>query len=140
MNLRKKFAALLERAEESVEYWRDVAITDFTRDLHARMVRMGVVRHEELAQRMGTSRPYITKLLDGGNFTLYTMVKVAMALGGVLRVHIADRDAATHWVDSYEPAASFVQVNFGGGQEPIDAVISHSNPSGASSTRVSAHG
>jgi plasmid maintenance system antidote protein VapI len=98
MSLRDKFANLIEEAQDTVPYWRDIASTDFTRDLHERMRRMGIT-HAELARRMGTSRPYVTKLLEGSNFTLETMVKLAMALDGVLRVHIADRDALTHWKD-----------------------------------------
>lgn len=98
MSLREKFANLVESAQGTVGYWRDVAITDFTRDLHDRMGRMNMT-HAELAKRMGTSRPYVTKLLDGSNFTLETMVKLATALGGVVRVHIADRDALTRWKD-----------------------------------------
>lgn len=91
MSLREKFAHLVETAQSSTAYWRDIAITDFVRDLHARMTRMNV-SHAELAARMGTSRPYVTKLLNGGNFTLETMVKLATALDGVVRVHIEDRD------------------------------------------------
>jgi len=98
MSLRDRFSRLIQDSQQTVEYWRDVAVTDFTRDLHDRMQRMGVT-HAELARRMGTSRPYVTKLLDGGNFTLETMVKLSMALGGVVRVHIADSDAVTHWKD-----------------------------------------
>jgi transcriptional regulator with XRE-family HTH domain len=92
MSLREKFAHLISAAQTSVAYWRDVATSDFTRDLHARMERMGIT-HTELAARMGTSRPYVTKLLSGGNFTLETMVKLAMALDGVVRIQIEDRDA-----------------------------------------------
>ena len=99
MSLRDRFSRLIQDSQQTVEYWRDVAVTDFTRDLHDRMQRMGVT-HAELARRMGTSRPYVTKLLDGGNFTLETMVKLSMALGGVVRVHIADSDAVTHWKDA----------------------------------------
>ena len=33
------------------------------------------------------------------NFTLATMVKLAMALDGALHLHIADRRAATRWYD-----------------------------------------
>ena len=98
MSLRAKFSHLIEQAQQTPEYWRDIASTDFTRDLHKRMKEQGIT-HAELARRMGTSRPYVTKLLEGSNFTLETMVKLAMALDGVLRVHIADRDALTHWKD-----------------------------------------
>jgi len=94
MSLRDKFAKLITAAQTSVPYWRDIAISDFTRDLHARMERMGIT-HTELAARMGTSRPYVTKLLSGGNFTLETMVKLAMALDGAVRIQIEDRDAVT---------------------------------------------
>ena len=92
MSLREKFANLITAAQTSVAYWRDIAMSDFTRDLHARMERTGIT-HAELASRMGTSRPHVTKLLSGGNFTLETMVKLAMALDGVVRIQIQDRDA-----------------------------------------------
>jgi transcriptional regulator with XRE-family HTH domain len=91
MSLAEKFAILLERAQESPAYWRDIAITDFTRELHDRMRRTGVT-HAELARRMGTSRPYVTKLLTGGNFTLETMVKLAMALDAVVRIRLDDKE------------------------------------------------
>ena len=100
MSLVEKFAHAIEEAQESVDYWKDVSITDFTRDLHHRM-RLLNMTHADLARRMGTSRPYVTKLLEGGNFTLETMVKVAMALDGVIRVHLADRDSHTRWFDEY---------------------------------------
>ena len=92
MSLAEKFASLLERAQQSPAYWRDIAVTDFTRELHDRMRRMGVT-HAELARRMGTSRPHVTKLLAGGNFTLETMVKLAMALDAVVRIRLDDQAA-----------------------------------------------
>ena len=86
-SLTETFAGLLSRAETSEDYWLDIAVSDFASDLHARMQRLKVT-HKELADRMGTSRPYVTKLLGGGNFTLFTMVKLAMALDAVVRVRI----------------------------------------------------
>lgn len=91
MSLAEKFANLLDRAQQSPAYWRDVAVTDFTRELHARMRRTGVT-HAELARRMGTSRPYVTKLLAGGNFTLDTMVKLAMALDAVVHIRLDGKE------------------------------------------------
>jgi transcriptional regulator with XRE-family HTH domain len=91
MTSAEKLAKALEQAERSVEYWRDIAVTDFTRDLHARMNELGVSQGE-LARRMGTSRPYVTKLLDGGNFTLQTMVKLAMALDAVVRIRLEGKE------------------------------------------------
>lgn len=86
-SLTDAFTDLLHRVETSTDYWLDIAISDFARDLHARMEALGV-KHKELAERMGTSRPYVTKLLSGGNFTLHTMVKLSMALDAVVRVRI----------------------------------------------------
>ncbi|HYO14569.1 MAG TPA: helix-turn-helix transcriptional regulator [Thermoanaerobaculia bacterium] len=91
MNPAEKLANALGEAEESVEYWLDIAVTDFTRDLHARMDELGVSQGE-LARRMGTSRPYVTKLLEGGNFTLQTMVKLAMALDAFVRIRLESRE------------------------------------------------
>ena len=74
-------------------------VNDHIEDVCRRMEEQRVSR-AELARRMGTSRAYVTKLLDGSaNFTLTTMVKVAMALGGALHLHIADQHAATRWYD-----------------------------------------
>lgn len=96
----KTLAERLADARATVAYWREVVIDDFIRELHQRMERAQPrITHEELAKRLGTSRPNVTQLLDGGNFTLNTMVRLSMALSGVLRVHIADQDAMTRWFD-----------------------------------------
>lgn len=81
------YSAMLAEARQSVDYWQDVAQTDFAREVHRRMKDMGV-SPAELARRMGTSKAYVSQLLDGGNFTLLTMVKIAMALGSVVRIHL----------------------------------------------------
>src|SRR4051812_27215176 len=81
------YSAMLAEARQSVDYWQDVAQTDFAREMHRRM-KDGGVSPTELARRMGTSKAYVSQLLDGGNFTLLTMVKIAMALGSVVRIHL----------------------------------------------------
>lgn len=87
---------MLEEAESNPDYWIESTITQFAMDLANRMEKLGISR-AELARRLGTSPAYITKILGGNaNFTLATMVKLATALGGTLRVHIADRDVITH--------------------------------------------
>ncbi len=87
MSLAEKLAKVIETAEEDHNYWMDLAVTDFTHDLHERMRQLDISQGE-LARRMGTSRPYVTKLLSGGNFTLQTMVKLAMAIDAVVRVRL----------------------------------------------------
>jgi|SRR6185295_98354 len=95
----ERYRKFVERAEASPFYWHEVAVDEFIMDLHRRMEEQHVSR-AELARRIGTSRAYITKLLGGNaNFTLTTMVKLAMALGGAVHVHISDQKCYTTWQD-----------------------------------------
>jgi transcriptional regulator with XRE-family HTH domain len=89
---REKYRQLLDRAEASPDYWREAAIIGFTEGLCRRMEEKKISK-AELARRMGTSRAYITRLLGGdANFTLGTMVKLALAVDGALHVRIGDQD------------------------------------------------
>lgn len=73
---------------------------DFTDDLLKRMAALGMT-NVTLAEAAGVSPAYITKVFRGSeNFTLETMSKLAMAVGGKVRIHIADQNARTHWADS----------------------------------------
>ncbi len=55
-------------------------LLDVTEGIVKRMIEQNV-RRTDLAERLGTSRAYITKLLDGQeNMTLKTLVRVANAL------------------------------------------------------------
>lgn len=87
----EKYAAILTEAEQSPDFWQDVALTDFSREMHQRMKELGISA-SELARRMGTSKAYVSQLLSGGNFTLQTMVKIAMALESVVRVRLEPQE------------------------------------------------
>ncbi len=86
-----RYSSMLADAKRSVDYWQDVAQTDFAREVHLRMREKGISA-AELARRMGTSKAYVSQLLGGGNFTLLTMVKIAMALDLVVRVHLEGQE------------------------------------------------
>jgi plasmid maintenance system antidote protein VapI len=114
----ERYRKFVERAHASPFYWHEVAVDEFIMDLHRLMEEQHVSR-AELARRIGTSRAYITKLLGGdANFTLMTMVKLAMALGGAVHVHISDQQSYTTWQDkprrkpssSAKPTAPKVKV------------------------------
>jgi plasmid maintenance system antidote protein VapI len=90
---------MFKEAEQTVDYWVDGPIVEFTEDVCMLMEKQGVSR-AELARRLGTSRAYVTKLLGGNaNFTLETMTKVAMALGAAVHVHVAPQGALVRWKD-----------------------------------------
>jgi DNA-binding phage protein len=59
---------------------------DFTEDLLGYMLELGMSK-ADLAEKMGCSRAYMTKVLAGDtNMTIETMVKMATAVG--LQLHI----------------------------------------------------
>lgn len=102
-NVLDPWQGMVAEAETSIEYWLHGPVVELTEDLSRRMKEQKISR-AELARRMGTSRAYITKLLSGdANFTLQTMVKLALAVNGVLHLHIADKDAAVRWNDNARP-------------------------------------
>jgi transcriptional regulator with XRE-family HTH domain len=85
----ESFAALFEAAERHDEYWTELAIIEFTEDL-SRWMESKQISQAELAQAMGVSQPYISKVLKGNvNFTLATMTKLARAVGAVIRIQLA---------------------------------------------------
>lgn len=100
----ERYRQLLDRAESSPDYWREAAVIQFTEGLCRRMEEKKISK-AELARRMGTSRAYVTRLLGGeANFTLGTMVKLALAVDGSLEVRIADKGVVPQWEDA--PAAA----------------------------------
>ena len=79
---------LFERAEEHDDYWVAGAILEFTEDVVREMERQGMTR-TVLAQKLGVTPAYITKLLRGKvNFTLATMVRLARALSSEVHVQL----------------------------------------------------
>jgi len=97
---------LFEKAEKSLTYWVEGSLIDFTEDLCRVMEEQGVTK-EELARRLGTSPAYVTRILRGNaSFTLTSMVRVALALGQELHLHLAPRNAMTRWVDEEVPVES----------------------------------
>lgn len=82
----QSFRELLEEARKSDAYWEERAVLDFTQVVYARMQRLGLTK-SQLAERLGTSPAYVTKILGGeANFTLKTMARLARALDASLSV------------------------------------------------------
>lgn len=87
---------LLSQLRQSVDYWLSAARLEFTRDLF-RIMKDSRISQSELARRMNTSQPYVSKALAGNsNFTLETMAKFAAAVGASLHVKLLKFD---EWVE-----------------------------------------
>jgi transcriptional regulator with XRE-family HTH domain len=86
----------LQRLQSRFDEWRndpdflyEGLVLDITEQVVDAMIRSNV-RRSELAERLGTSRAYVTKLLDGQeNMTLKTIVRVAQALDMKVDVKLA---------------------------------------------------
>lgn len=89
-----KYGRLVRSVVGSVEYWTQAAMRRFVLDIDHRMNAQNISR-AELAEAIGTSRAYVTKALRGDvNFTLETMTKLALAVGGKLHIEVVDRSVS----------------------------------------------
>lgn len=87
----KSFAALMARLAATPEGQAEHVAVAFLAQVNARMQAQSM-SNAELARRMGTSPAYITRLFRGNaNLSVQTMVKLAQAVGGSLRVELAEQ-------------------------------------------------
>ena len=78
----KTFAEIYESMKDTLEYQTEELSLAFTESVLLRMERLNDMSGTVLADRMGVSKAYVSKLLKGkSNFTLETLVKLARALG-----------------------------------------------------------
>jgi hypothetical protein len=87
----KSFSELYRDAERHPDYWIAGVILEFTESVVREMARQGLTR-TALAERLGTTPAYVTKILRGKvNFTLATMARLSHALGTDLHVRLGGR-------------------------------------------------
>ena len=111
----------LDGLDESVTYWTEGAILEFTESL-GRLMKAKKVNQAELARRLERSPAYVTQVLHGGaNFTLKTMTKLAMALGGELHVHVAKQGVVIEWVEKTQGVGK-IDVTYSGIQPSEDSL------------------
>lgn len=92
MNTEKWFKDKLEAFRDDAEYHAEELILDLTEQVVVAMKELGVNR-TELAQRLGVSKAFITKLLRGNtNITLKTMAALARSLGCNVSIDICPKD------------------------------------------------
>ena len=91
----------IERLQRHFEEWKgdpdyiyEGLVLDFTEQVVKKMIATDT-RRSQLAERLGTSRAYVTKLLDGQeNMTLKTIVRVANALDLKVDLKLRPRETA----------------------------------------------
>jgi transcriptional regulator with XRE-family HTH domain len=109
------FSEMWERLEQDPAFHAGVVKMAFTDQLAELMSAQGL-RNSDLAERMGCSRAYITKVFSGTtNFTLETMVSLARVLEHRLDIQLRPVDSqgapgpATKTAD-VEPAGDAVEA------------------------------
>jgi transcriptional regulator with XRE-family HTH domain len=93
MTMSKRLRAMLDQARTTDSYWVEHAKLAFGIALD-RQRRRADLSGKDIAQRIGSSQPYVSKVFRGdSNFTIETMVKLARATGGELKLDIHPMDA-----------------------------------------------
>ena len=88
MNTEKWFKEKLDEFKDDVEFYTEEIILDFTEKIVTVMEEMGINR-AELARKLGVSKAFITKLLNGNpNLTIKTMVSLAKTLDRDLNIDL----------------------------------------------------
>ncbi|WP_310642861.1 helix-turn-helix transcriptional regulator [Limnohabitans sp.] len=88
MTLNRNLQQFMEAAQHDNAYWIEQAKIDFALALDLQRKRQNMTLGE-LAQKLGTSPAYITKVFRGDcNFTIETMVKMATATGTQLDIQL----------------------------------------------------
>ncbi len=95
MKLSKTLRKFVQTAREGDTFWVEQAKLDFAIMLEKRRKSAGLT-NAALAQKLGTSAAYITKLFRGdANLTIESMTKLARVTGGHLTIQILDEEPAT---------------------------------------------
>lgn len=95
MKISKEFKAFIEESSKGDSYWVESAKIKFAFDLETKLRKAGMT-YAALAQKLGTSAAYITKVFRGdANMTIESMVKLARATGGQLDIQIVESVSAT---------------------------------------------
>ena len=98
MKAKTQFEQLMENPEFRRLYAIEGFVTEAT-EFIARLMEQQGVSKAELARRLGRSRAYVTRLLNGSaNMTIRTLAEVAYALGAEVKLQAepiatAERDA-----------------------------------------------
>jgi transcriptional regulator with XRE-family HTH domain len=90
----ERLRRFIDANRDTPEWELESLLLDVNEGLWAAMQARGVSR-SDLADRLGTSRAYVTKLLDGQeNMTLKTLVRVANALDMKVATKLVPRERA----------------------------------------------
>lgn len=91
--------------DEPLAYWVDLARMGFEDDFARLFDDLGITQ-AELANRLGVSPEYVSKVLNGraGNYELKTMAKWARAVAGIVQIRVIKEHGEAVRIVDYETA------------------------------------
>lgn len=93
----KSLLQYLAEAKQRDNYWIEHTKLDFSSALERQRRRAGL-SYKALAEKLGTSPAYISKVFRGdANLTIESMVKLARAVDGQLHLEIAGQADGLRW-------------------------------------------
>lgn len=108
-----KYGHLVKRVVGGVDYWTQAAMRRFVLEIDHRMRNQSMSR-AMLAKKLDSTPAYVTKVMRGDvNFTLETMTKLALAVGGRLHIEVVDRNTRwqpAEWHSEHQEAAPAVRT------------------------------
>ena len=109
----------LEQYEGHPDLVTHQILLDITEQVASQMLAQGV-KKRDLAERLGVSRSYVTRVLEGTpNLTVRSLVRVSLALDCDLRIELRPR-ANVRWWQSDMPHEFEVDLY---GKRPAEATI-----------------
>jgi len=104
--MNKRLAKIMKKARQSHAYKREKIVLSLTEEMIVLMEQQEINK-SELAERLGKSKPYITKIMSGSaNFTLDSLIQIADALDSEINVHLTHKNCETLWIDVHNESAS----------------------------------
>lgn len=87
----------LEAARQTIPYLVEYAKESFSDELWQAMEQRGL-NQVQFAAKAGVSKQFLTRVFHGSNCTLETMVRLSMALGHHLHVHLTPAEYECDWI------------------------------------------
>lgn len=95
--MKVKYNGLLKKVKDSHRYWAEIFTLEFVEDI-ASLMEKQCVSQKDLAEMMGNSEAYVSKVLNGyENLSINSMSKIAFALSAAPHIHVAPKDQIVEW-------------------------------------------
>jgi len=103
MNDSKKwFNSLIKEFEGDLDYEFEGVILDVTEQI-VKLMKTHNINRKKLADKLGCSTAYITKLLRGNqNLTLKKLLEVSLALNSKIKIEIGDEQVLLNYCNNYK--------------------------------------